>query len=37
MSTAPKNTDGTKPAVKRDWLSDRRIRLLLAVVGAIVA
>ena len=37
MSTAPKNTDGTKPAVKRDWLSDRRIRLLLAVVGAIIA
>ena len=39
MSTAPKKPDGTKPAIKPagGMLNDRRIRLLLAIVGAIIA
>ena len=43
MSTAPKKPDGTKPAIKPaikpagGMLNDRRIRLLLAIIGAIVA
>ena len=39
MSTAPKKPDGTKPAIKPagGMLNDRRIRLLLAVIGAIIA
>ena len=39
MSTAPKKPDGTKPAIKPagGMLNDRRIRLLLAIIGAIIA
>ena len=39
MSTVPKKPDGTKPAIKPagGMLNDRRIRLLLAIIGAIVA
>ena len=39
MTNQPKNTSGAKPAVphKKNFLDDRRIRLLLAIVGAIVA
>ena len=35
MSTAPKKPDGTKPAIKPagGMLNDRRIRLLLAIIG----
>lgn len=38
MSTEPKK-NGTKPAVlpKRSMLADRRIRLLLSIVGAVIA
>ena len=39
MSTEPKKNPGTKAAIKptKSLLSDRRIRLLLAVVGAVIA
>ena len=39
MSTAPKKPDGTKPAIKPagGMLNDRRIRLLLAIIDAIIA
>ena len=39
MSTAPKKDNGTKPAVthSKSILDDRRIRLALAVLGAVIA
>ena len=39
MSTAPKKDNGTKPAVtqSKSILDDRRIRMLLAVLGAVIA
>ena len=39
MSTAPKKDNGTKPAVthSKSVLDDRRIRLALAVLGAVIA
>ena len=39
MTNQPKNTSGAKPAVphKKNFLDDRRIRLALSVLGAIVA
>ena len=39
MSTAPKKDNGTKPAVthRKNFLDDRRIRLALSILGAIVA
>ena len=39
MTNQPKNTSGAKPAVphKKNFLDDRRIRLALSILGAIVA
>ena len=39
MSNEPNNKNGAKPAVthKKNILDDRRIRLVLSVLGAIVA
>ena len=39
MSTEPNKNNGTKPAIQhtKSILDDRRIRLLLAIVGAVVA